>query len=67
VCIRLTRRDDFGAVLNEQSVRGQVLARDARARPALMEEIAYDAETGQILSGSLMDYALRALRYPRLR
>jgi carbon-monoxide dehydrogenase large subunit len=33
-----------------------------------MEEVAYDAETGQILSGSLMDYALpRADDIPELR
>jgi carbon-monoxide dehydrogenase large subunit len=34
---------------------------------ALMEEIAYDAETGQPLTGSLMDYALpRADQVPPL-
>jgi aerobic carbon-monoxide dehydrogenase large subunit len=64
-----TAVDDFGVVLNEQIVRGQVLGGVTQGLgQALLEEIAYDAETGQILSGSLMDYALpRAADIPALR
>ena len=70
VCIMAyTAVDDFGAVLNEQSVRGQVLGGVTQGLgQALLEEVAYDAESGQILSGSLMDYALpRAADIPQLR
>jgi len=70
VCIvAYTAVDDFGAVLNASSVRGQVLGGVTQGLgQALLEEIAYDPETGQILSGSLMDYALpRAADVPKVR
>jgi carbon-monoxide dehydrogenase large subunit len=64
-----TAVDDFGAVLNEPSVRGQVLGAVTQGLgQALFEEVVYDGTTGQIVSGSLMDYAVpRAGDAPRLR
>jgi carbon-monoxide dehydrogenase large subunit len=70
VCVvAYTAVDDFGAVLNEDSVRGQVLGGVAQGLgQALLEEIIYDAESGQILTGSLMDYALPcATNIPNVR
>ncbi len=67
--VAYTAVDDFGTVINEHSVRGQVLGGIAQGLgQALQEEVTYDAESGQILSGSLMDYALpRATNIPPVR
>jgi carbon-monoxide dehydrogenase large subunit len=67
--VAYTAVDDFGAVLNEPSVRGQVLGAVTQGLgQALLEEVVYDGMTGQIASGSLTDYALpRAGDTPRLR
>jgi carbon-monoxide dehydrogenase large subunit len=60
--------DDFGKIVNPMLADGQVMGGVAQGLgQALMEEIAYDAETGQPLTGSLMDYALpRADQVPPL-
>jgi carbon-monoxide dehydrogenase large subunit len=60
--------DDFGRIVNPMLADGQVMGGVAQGLgQALMEEIAYDAETGQPLTGSLMDYALpRADQVPPL-
>ncbi|HEY7611023.1 MAG TPA: xanthine dehydrogenase family protein molybdopterin-binding subunit [Alphaproteobacteria bacterium] len=51
--------DDVGRVINPLIVHGQAHGGIAQgAGQALMERVAYDAETGQLLTGSLMDYAL---------
>ena len=51
--------DDCGVELNPLLVKGQVHGGIAQgAGQALMENIVYDLETGQLLSGSLMDYAM---------
>jgi carbon-monoxide dehydrogenase large subunit len=64
-----TAVDDFGVVLNEPAVRGQVLGAVTQGLgQALLEEVVYDGTTAQIASGSLMDYALpRAGDAPTLR
>jgi aerobic carbon-monoxide dehydrogenase large subunit len=64
-----TAVDDFGVVLNEPAVRGQVFGGVAQGiGQALLEEIVYDEASGQLLSGSLMDYAMpRADNIPWLR
>ena len=53
--------DDYGALVNPMLVEGQVQGGVAQGiGQALFEHIVYDAESGQLLSGSLMDYALPA-------
>jgi aerobic carbon-monoxide dehydrogenase large subunit len=51
--------DDFGKTVNPMIVRGQVHGGVAQGLgQALVERTDYDLETGQLLSGSFMDYAL---------
>ena len=51
--------DDVGKVLNPMIVRGQVHGGVAQGvGQAVMERTSYDPTSGQLLSGSLMDYAL---------
>jgi carbon-monoxide dehydrogenase large subunit len=51
--------DDVGRTINPLLVDGQVKGGIAMGiGQALMERAAYDRESGQLLSGSLMDYAL---------
>jgi carbon-monoxide dehydrogenase large subunit len=68
---RITRYaavDDVGRVINPLLVHGQAHGGIAQGSgQALMERVVYDRETGQLLSGSLMDYALpRASDLPAL-
>jgi len=51
--------DDFGPIINPMLADGQVMGGVAQGLgQALMEEIVYDEESGQLVTGSLMDYAL---------
>jgi aerobic carbon-monoxide dehydrogenase large subunit len=51
--------DDFGATLNPLLLAGQVHGGSAQGiGQALMESAVYDPDSGQLLSASLMDYAL---------
>jgi len=51
--------DDCGVELNPLLVKGQVHGGLAQgAGQALMENMVYEPETGQLLSGSFMDYAM---------
>jgi carbon-monoxide dehydrogenase large subunit len=51
--------DDFGATLNPLLLAGQVHGGTAQGiGQALMEKAVYDRESGQLVSASLMDYAL---------
>ena len=51
--------DDFGRLLDPRLTLGQVHGGVVQGiGQALFEQAAYEAETGQVLSGSLMDYAL---------
>ncbi len=51
--------DDFGATLNPLLLAGQVHGGSVQGiGQALMEDTVYDAASGQLLSASLMDYAL---------
>ena len=51
--------DDVGKAINPMIVRGQVHGGVAQGvGQAVMERTAYDPSSGQLLSGSLMDYAL---------
>jgi carbon-monoxide dehydrogenase large subunit len=51
--------DDFGTVVNPSLLLGQVHGGIGQGvGQALTENCAYDAESGQLTSGSLMDYCL---------
>ena len=50
--------DDVGTVINPMLVKGQIMGGIAQGLgQVLMEDKSYD-ETGQVLTGSLMDYAM---------
>ena len=56
---RYTAVDDFGNLINPMLTIGQVQGGVAQGiGQALLEQTAYDPESGQLLSGSFMDYAL---------
>jgi len=51
--------DDVGTVINPMTLAGQVHGGVAQGvGQALMEQVAYDRESGQLLSASFMDYAM---------
>jgi|1048.fasta_scaffold00173_20 carbon-monoxide dehydrogenase large subunit len=56
---RFTAVDDFGVIINPMIVEGQVHGGLAQGiGQALLENCVYDRETGQLLTGSFMDYAM---------
>ena len=56
---RFTACDDFGNIVNPMIVEGQVQGGIAQGLgQAMMEEAAYDPGSGQLLTGSYMDYAM---------
>ena len=56
---RFTAVDDFGNVVNPMIVEGQVHGGLAQGiGQALLEHGVYDVESGQLLTGSYMDYAM---------
>ena len=61
--------DDFGSVINPMLADGQVMGGIVQGLgQALLEEVAYDRETGQPLTASLLEYALpRADHVPRMQ
>ena len=61
--------DDVGRIINHMIVEGQVHGGIAQgAGQALFEQAVYDAESGQLLTGSLMDYCVpRAADFPPMR
>ena len=51
--------DDAGLLVNRQIAAGQVHGATAQGiGQALLEEVVYDKESGQLLTGSLLDYCL---------
>lgn len=64
--VRYTAIDDCGRIINPMIVEGQAHGGIAQGvGQALMENIAFDHDTGQVLSGSFMDYAMpRASDFP---
>ncbi|MEO8037454.1 MAG: xanthine dehydrogenase family protein molybdopterin-binding subunit [Betaproteobacteria bacterium] len=66
--VKYTTVDDVGRVINPMIVAGQVHGGIAQAAgQALMEDARYDAESGQLLTGSLLDYCVpRADDLPNL-
>ncbi|MEY4747805.1 MAG: carbon monoxide dehydrogenase large chain CoxL [Pseudomonadota bacterium] len=65
---RFTAVDDFGNIVNPMVVEGQVHGGIAQGvGQALLEHAIYDEETGQMVTGSYMDYAMpRADNLPNL-
>ncbi len=63
---RFTAVDDFGTIINPMIVEGQVHGGLVQGiGQALIENCVYDRETGQLLTGSFMDYAMpRADDFP---
>jgi aerobic carbon-monoxide dehydrogenase large subunit len=56
---RYTVVDDFGAVINPLLLEGQVHGGIVQGiGQALLEETVYDNDSGQLLSGTFMDYAM---------
>ena len=67
--VAYTSVDDCGIVLNDVIVSGQIHGGVAQGiGQALGEHTVYDRDSGQILSGSLMDYAMpRASDLPKMK
>ncbi|MBI3918906.1 MAG: xanthine dehydrogenase family protein molybdopterin-binding subunit [Betaproteobacteria bacterium] len=64
--VRYTAVDDVGRAVNPAIIHGQVHGGIAQGvGQALLEQCYYDPDTGQLLSGSFMDYAMpRADNFP---
>ncbi|HLN08078.1 MAG TPA: xanthine dehydrogenase family protein molybdopterin-binding subunit [Xanthobacteraceae bacterium] len=59
VLARYTAVDDYGVLVNPMIAAGQAHGAIAQgAGQALLEQAVYDAQSGQLLAGSFMDYAL---------
>src|SRR6266705_1002340 len=57
--VNFTASDDFGRILNPMIVEGQVHGGLAQGiGQAVLESCVYDKETGQLLTGSYMDYTM---------
>ncbi|MGE0667654.1 MAG: xanthine dehydrogenase family protein molybdopterin-binding subunit [Sphingomonadales bacterium] len=57
--VKFTAVDDFGQIINPMIVEGQVHGGIAQGiGQALLEACRYDPDSGQLLSGSMMDYAM---------
>ena len=56
---RYTVVDDCGTVINPLLAKGQIMGGIAQgAGQALLEDVVYDPDSGQLLTGSLMDYGI---------
>jgi carbon-monoxide dehydrogenase large subunit len=66
---RFTAVDDFGTIINPMIVEGQVHGGVAQGvGQALLENCVYDRDSGQLLTGSFMDYAMpRADDFPTIQ
>ncbi|MBL8534999.1 MAG: xanthine dehydrogenase family protein molybdopterin-binding subunit, partial [Betaproteobacteria bacterium] len=57
--VKYTTLDDVGRVINPMIVAGQVHGGIAQAMgQAMLEDTRYDPDSGQLLSGSLLDYCI---------
>ena len=65
---RYTVVDDIGTVINPLLAKGQIMGGIAQgAGQALYEDVVYDRDSGQLLTGTLMDYGIpRADTLPRV-
>jgi carbon-monoxide dehydrogenase large subunit len=66
--VNVTSFDDIGRIINHMIVEGQIHGGIAQGvGQALYEQAIYDAESGQLLTGSLMDYCVpRADQFPQM-
>jgi len=66
---RYTVVDDVGTVINPLLAKGQIQGGVAQgAGQALLEDVVYDPDSGQLLTGTLMDYGIpRADTIPAIR
>jgi carbon-monoxide dehydrogenase large subunit len=66
---RFSAVDDFGTIINPMIVEGQVHGGIVQGiGQAIMEHCVYDEQTGQLLTGSFMDYAMpRADDFPHFK
>lgn len=64
--VKLSAVDDVGTVINPLTLEGQLHGSTAQGLgEALLEQMIYDADSGQLLTGSFQDYALpRAANMP---
>ena len=64
--VNLCSVDDVGTVINPMLLDGQIVGGIAQGiGQAVMEDLAYDPESGQLLTGSFLDYAMpRAMDMP---
>jgi len=67
--VSFTAVDDFGKIVNPMIVEGQVHGGIAQGvGQALLEGCVYDPDSGQLLTGSYMDYAMpRAINLPQIK
>jgi carbon-monoxide dehydrogenase large subunit len=67
--VNYTAVDDFGRIINPMIVEGQVHGGVVQGiGQALTEGVVYDSESGQILTGSFMDYQMpRAADVPSFK
>ena len=57
--VRYAVVDDVGTVINPMGLKGQIMGGIAQGLgQALMEQVVYDPRSGQLLTGSLLDYAM---------
>jgi carbon-monoxide dehydrogenase large subunit len=65
---RFAAVDDLGMIINPMICEGQIQGGIAQGLgQALLENVAYDPESGQLLSGSFMDYGMpRATHMPEI-
>jgi aerobic carbon-monoxide dehydrogenase large subunit len=65
---RYTVADDIGTVINPLLAKGQIMGGVAQgAGQALLEDVVYDRDSGQLLTGTLLDYGIpRADMLPRV-
>ena len=63
---RFSAIDDVGVIINPLTLEGQVHGSTAQgAGQVLMEDVVFDSQSGQLLSGSFMDYCMpRADDFP---
>ena len=69
VVARMTSNDDIGRIINHMIVEGQIHGGMAQGiGQALYEQAVYEEESGQLLTGSLMDYCVpRADQLPPMQ
>lgn len=67
--VALASVDDIGRIINHMIVEGQIHGGMAQGvGQALFEQAVYEPESGQLLTGSLMDYCVpRADQFPAMR